>query len=494
MGTTAITTTSITMETMNNSARSAPRKRPTGAAAGQAKGRRPHRKDTGMTKRDSIAMCIKNLLRRKFRTFLTVSGVIIGTCAITVMVSLGIGMQKTLEETLAQLGDLTIITIYNYGTQTQEPLDDAMLDKFKALDNVVAVTPVYSTYLSGNYGNFTLGNGKWSFSGQVSGVDFDALRTMGYSFDEGDFPDAEGGYEGKFVLAADSKYDFSDKRGNYFQQTTKADGSPCDPPVDVMNDRKLTLTVNKSDSSNNKKAPSYKMTCTGILSSDYEKNPYPYGVFMDIKYLKKLESEYNKLNGVKVDKNKKESYEQVVVKVASMNDVEAVEEYITSLGFNTNSMESVRKPIQEQANQQQMILGSLGAISLFVAALSITNTMVMSVYERTREIGVMKVLGCSLSDIRGVFLMEAGTIGFSGGVVGVIISYIISFIINHYSSGGGGDSYTIGMTSIGGSSIIPWWLAVGAVLFATFVGLISGFSPANRAVKISALSAIKNDG
>ena len=50
------------------------------------------------------------------------------------------------------------------------------------------------------------------------------------------------------------------------------------------------------------------------------------------------------------------------------------------------------------------------------------------------------------------------------------------------------------MTSIGGSSIIPWWLAVGAVLFATFVGLISGFSPANRAVKISALSAIKNDG
>ena len=105
----------------------------------------------------------------------------------------------------------------------------------------------------------------------------------------------------------------------------------------------------------------------------------------------------------------------------------------------------------------------------------------------------MKVLGCSLSDIRGVFLMEAGTIGFSGGVIGVIISYIISFIINHYSSGGGGDSY-FGMTSIGGSSIIPWWLAVGAVLFATFVGLISGFSPANRAVKISALSAIKNDG
>ena len=96
-----------------------------------------------------------------------------------------------------------------------------------------------------------------------------------------------------------------------------------------------------------------------------------------------------------------------------MDDVQRVEDYIKSFGYNTNSMESVRKPIQDQANQQQMILGSLGAISLFVAALSITNTMVMSVYERTREIGVMKVLGCSLSDIRGVFLMEAGAIGFS---------------------------------------------------------------------------------
>jgi len=171
-------------------------------------------------------------------------------------------------------------------------------------------------------------------------------------------------------------------------------------------------------------------------------------------------------------------------------------------------MENIRKPMQVQALKQQMTLGGLGAISLFVAALSITNTMVMSIYERTKEIGVMKVLGCMVGNIRSVFLMEAGVIGFMGGVIGIIISYIISYIINIVGNGltgglSGGISGGFGMVVSSGyygggggmaqTSIIPWWLALGALVFATLIGLISGYSPANRAVKISALEAIKNE-
>ena len=214
---------------------------------------------------------------------------------------------------------------------------------------------------------------------------------------------------------------------------------------------------------------------------------------MDVNYLRSLEKEYNKLNNVKEDKKKVFSYNNVYVKVDDMKHVAAVEEILQGYGYQTDSMESIRKPLEEQTRQQQMIFGGLGAISLLVAALGITNTMIMSIYERTREIGVMKVLGCVISDIRTMFLMEAGTIGLLGGIVGVGISYLISFLINTFGSGGGGSIWDIGGLSIGGLSIIPWWLVIGALIFATLVGLVSGFSPANRAVKISALTAIRQE-
>ena len=86
----------------------------------------------------------------------------------------------------------------------------------------------------------------------------------------------------------------------------------------------------------------------------------------------------------------------------------------------------------------QMILGGLGAVSLFVAALSIANTMTMAIYERTKEIGVMKVLGCGLGKIRAMFLVEAAMIGFLGGVFGVAISYALSLLLNTF----GPVSYT----------------------------------------------------
>lgn len=436
--------------------------------------------------KDMIVMCLSNLLKRKVRTLLTVMGVVIGTCAIVIMVSLGLGLQKTQEEALAQMGDLTVISIYNYGTVTDQPLDDAMLQSFRELPKVAAVTPCYTPE---QWGCFTIKSGKYQYSGQIMGVDMNALSALGYTTDQGELP-TDGDYEGVVLFGADAVYDFYNPKSRNGGWARYGE----EPLVDVMED-KLELVINKTDGQSSKKLPTYKLQCAAVLTSDWSKNPSPgWAVFMDIDYLKKLEAEYNKLNGIKTDKSKVESYQNAVVKVEDMKDVEAVEEIIKGYGFETNSMESIRKPMEEQARSQQMILGGLGAISLLVAALGITNTMIMSIYERTREIGVMKVLGCLVSNIRTMFLMEAGTIGFTGGVIGVGISYIISFIINTLSAGGGGNDY-FGMMGggIGGSSIIPWWLVVGALIFSTLVGLVSGFSPANRAVKISALTAIRQE-
>lgn len=89
-------------------------------------------------------------------------------------------------------------------------------------------------------------------------------------------------------------------------------------------------------------------------------------------------------------------------------------------GYQISSMVDYRKQMQQQTAQRQLRLAGLAAISLFVAALNIANTMTMAIYERTREIGVMKVLGCEIGNIRRMFLIESGMIGFIGGVAGTI--------------------------------------------------------------------------
>ncbi len=130
-------------------------------------------------------------------------------------------------------------------------------------------------------------------------------------------------------------------------------------------------------------------------------------------------------------------------------------------------------------------------MSLFVAAIGITNTMMMSIYERTKEIGVMKVLGCDLRNIRSLFLMEAGFIGFIGGIIGLALSYSISVVINKIASGAEGGGMMLPASS--SISYIPFWLAGLSLVFAVMVGMVAGFFPALRAMKLSPLAAIHNE-
>ena len=203
--------------------------------------------------------------------------------------------------------------------------------------------------------------------------------------------------------------------------------------------------------------------------------------------------------------SKKEvTYQQINIKVDEVDNVAEVEKGLQDEGYNTNSMTQIREEMQKNVAQSQMILGSLAAISLLVAALNIMNTMTMAIYERTREIGVMKVLGCKLWYIRSMFLAESGAIGLLGGVVGVAISLAISAVLNNLTAimgllGGSIDLSGLssafgGFGGMGGKiSIIPPWLILLALIFATLVGLVSGIAPAGRAVKISSLEAIRHD-
>lgn len=438
-----------------------------------------------MKLKDKISMCLRNLYKRKVRTLLTMIGVIVGTCAIMITVSLGIGMQMQQEAALAQMGDLTIISIYGYGISADATqLDDDFLDLLKQQEHVAALTPG----LAPDWGSIKITSGKYEYSGSLYGVYTEDLEKLGYGLTEGSYDNPD-----KYTIyfGSNSLYDFMDtkkKNGNNMIYP----GMGKDPYVSVDDKFEITIQVPEDYK---RKVPNFKVEIGGVMAEDWSKNPNSsYSTFINIDFMKELIAAYKKANNIKFDANAPYKYESVMVKCDDMNNVAEVEEFIQSFGFQTNSMESIRKPLQEQAQKQQLTLGALGAVSLFVAAIGIMNTMIMSIYERTREIGVMKVLGCKISDIRQTFLMEAGTIGFLGGVIGVAVSMGVSFAINHFASGASGDIYDViygGATAT--SSVIPLWLIFASLFFATMVGLVSGIYPANRAVKISALAAIRQD-
>ena len=230
---------------------------------------------------------------------------------------------------------------------------------------------------------------------------------------------------------------------------------------------------------------------TGVLKEDYVKGSETSdGLLMNIDDLKKLLQDLQ--GSAKADP----SYKTVLVKVTDITHVAAVEKEIRAMGYSTSSMESIREPMEKEARQKQMMLGGLGAISLFVAALGITNTMIMSISERTREIGIMKALGCYVTDIRVMFLSEAGAIGLIGGVIGCIVSFIASVVINLVSLGPSVENLLpaiVGGEGVSRVSVIPPWLLLFAVVFSVFIGLGSGYYPANKAVQIPALEAIKSE-
>lgn len=459
-----------------------------------------------------IIMCLRNLWRRKGRTMLTVIGVIIGCCAIIVMISLGQGMNAAMDNMLASWGDLNAITIYgnsrnmvwvgdsSSNSTDRPPLDDDALEMMRNLDHVETVFPkieVDSNYVTVAAGKNNRYRASWM---EIYGVDFSALEKMGYVPEQGDYPDTEGDTLHTIVFGNEAAYQFRDtkKRGqnSYTYKQMLPDGTYSEPFFDPMTESVL-IYVNNTKKQNDDgtyqsggRAYEFKMTTAAVLEQDNDWQTV-YSLMIDMDLAKEIISSYNRLNNVKDAKDPE--FSQIKLWVDDINNVDAVETILSDLGYNTSSMASQRKSMQGELGVIQMVLGCLAAISLLVAAIGITNTMIMSIYERTREIGIMKVLGCFISNIRVVFLMEAGMIGLLGGAIGTVISFIISYIMNTLGSETFANMFGIYTDGSSPISIIPVWLVLLALAFSTVIGLISGFYPANRAVKISALEAIRNE-
>ena len=462
---------------------------------------------------DEISLSARNLLRRKGRTALTLVGVVIGTCMVVLMISLGIAQTKTNEEMLQSWGDLTQVQIYGYGTMMGSDgkplyLDDAAIANIKQIPHVAAATPYAQAY--NLEGEITAGrNGRYTSDiYNLIGIDPTALEPMGFALQSGSWPTntpaSEKATKLQVLVGSSTGYNFQDSRKSYnspkryrYEGQTDANGKELPPFVDIDKD-KMTLTI-KTGEGSTEKSRSWELEVVGVLEPDGAKGYWTQsGIVLRIQDMKMLQKIYNDMTKTKEESK---SYEQVYVKVDDLSNVTDVETAIHDLGFtNTYSMNQQREEMQKQVMNSQMIFGGIAAVSLLVAAINIINTMTMAIYERTREIGVMKVLGCELGNIRTMFLLESSTIGFIGGLIGLGISLIASFVLNNLSTLGqgldlsglmGGGYY---MGGGGGTiSIIPPWLMLAALVFATLVGLVAGILPANKAVKISALEAIRHE-
>jgi len=267
-------------------------------------------------------------------------------------------------------------------------------------------------------------------------------------------------------------------------------------PTDVMTD-KINISGDwnygrkqTSGGGDNQQADfkEYRVRGIGVLASENDQSAYQ--AYMKLDELEKIIAEVRKARGEVVRPTATKTYEQAMVYVSSINDSATVSKVLRDMEFHTWSPSDWLESMKQTARMIQGVLGGIGGVSLLVAALGITNTMIMSIYERTKEIGVMKVIGANLPDIRKMFLLEAGLIGFIGGALGIIMSFLLSLLMNTVLN----EAIGMALGIYGGSiSVIPWWLVIASLGFATFIGMAAGFFPAKRAMNLSALESLRNE-
>ncbi|WP_297281816.1 ABC transporter permease [uncultured Anaerococcus sp.] len=464
---------------------------------------------------DRFIMALRNLWRRKSRTILTILSVVIGSTSIILMLAFAQGISNSQKEMVDSFQGLTTIEVMNSNGDESINIDDRVINELNNVDHVKAVVPSKNIYTEFKIAD----TDEYQMEGSLSVIPDNIFTLLTNDMLEwGDIPNTnetntvllgsaatanEVTDYGDGGMSMEPVKDFDYQAHEYFIRLGYKDENE-DDGVNFGNNQE----VNNPDNSNSMEAESSQKPKTADvpikISGKLNNKAFLSGwnSYISETSYKELEKEDAKLasptlsesvddkgNPIKADSsNSKIKYDSIQAIVDDTENVEAAEAEIRKLGYQTNSMAETSKEIESSSKNIMLILGGIGSIAFIVSAIGIINTMLMSIYERQKEIGVMKVIGASVSDIQTMFLIESGFIGFFGGILGLLISLLVGKLING-AIGGMGDA----MMETSNMIVIPPWLALVGVGFSALVGVLAGYLPARRATKLSAIDALRSN-
>ena len=454
---------------------------------------------------DTTHLALRNLREAVLRTALTALGVSIGIASLVGMVSFGVALQDQVLGNFLRSGVFDSITVTpalrpmargrgrgrgNVGDRFREAigpskqapagarLDDDALRKLAALDKVREVYPDVRVPVEITFGDF-------SQFAAATGVPMSARG------------------EGVFQQIAFGRF-FPNESDDTCLISLEFAHRISEGKAEDLLGKELTLTFASTEGAMqaaplglpggiNVQRGEKKFRIVGIVERQAAPGPLGamFGAVMIPLARARRMGAYDLSNpqGILRQLTDKPTYTTVTVKVRRPQDAEEVEKKIRDMGFTAFSIADLMQSQKKAFILLDLFLGLVGSIALTVASLGIVNTMVMSILERTREIGIMKAIGGSDEDVRKIFLIEAALIGLMGGVFGLVLGWAVGRAINY------GANYYLQSQGAPAANLflIPWWLIGGGIAFALLVSLVAGSFPAMRASRLDPIQALRHD-
>jgi putative ABC transport system permease protein len=452
---------------------------------------------------DAISLALRNLRQSKLRTALTMLGVAIGIASLAGMVSLGVGLQDQFVGRFTRSGMFDSVTVMpasvqlNFGggrggrgrggptaapsdDTPRKPLDDASLTELAGLEHVREVYPVIRVPVELKYADVT-------DYATITGIPMSARDSGGFQkIAHGEFLRNDTDTACMLSLEVAKRLTADKPEALIGEEITVGYAAASVTPGPSMLPLPMPAT----------QVQRVEVACPVVGIVERETGPMAVGgamvtgVMMPLAKTREINSKVIEAQRTVMRGRGGDSlYQTVTVKVTRPQHTQDVQAAVQKLGYSAFSLNDALEGAKRAFLILDIILGLVGSIALAVASLGIMNTMVMSILERTREIGIMKAIGGSDGDVRRIFLIEASIIGFLGGIAGIVLGWGVGRIINF-----GANFYIVQQGGTPGNLFaLPVWLIAAALGFSVFVSLAAGAYPARRAARLDPIHALRHD-